>query len=452
MLDFKNPDMQLLDQSDDHSDLDFSQYFDFPAEHENLAIKDSSISLWGECMDFSNSDSIQSNKTLAWNLNDSAVQDFSIEPLSHCFQTQPVSVDSNAKADAVILPSSAKVSTPSVEIPREEPTLDQTQNKGLLNDNERWNAISIRSRAADRQFVYGVLSTKVYCRPSCPSRRPARKHVQFFPYPGATGAAERENFRACKRCKPKTLGTANAGVLGVAVALQRIADEVHRKEQTRSEQKQRSNLEALAKAAGLSMFHFHRLFKAATLMTPVGYTNACHLLSFQDALGMDADHRGGETEAKFRQHECSCWNPRAARKALGGIPPSEYSQGAEGANIEYTLVDSALGIICVAWSKKNLMKCRCPVSCKADVRVHALLIGIDAESRIRKRFPAAGASNAYSRWLLQCMQELGNEGKDRETELPHSCLPSLRRAKVWSRIIQDPVLGENRKDICNRFN
>lgn len=441
--------MQLFDPSDDHSDLDFSQYFDFPIEHENLAIGDSSVSSWGECMDFSNLDSTQWNKTLASNLDDAAVQDFSIEPPSHCSQTQPVSIDSKAKADAVILPSSAKVSTPPVEISLEESALDQPQNKGLLNDNERWNAISIRSRAADRQFVYGVLSTKVYCRPSCPSRRPARKNAKFFPYPGAAEAAERENFRACKRCKPKTLGTANAGVLGVAVALQRIADEVRRKEQNISEQKQRSNLEALAKAAGLSMFHFHRLFKAVTLMTPVGYTNACHLLSFQDALGMDADHRGGETEAKLRHHERSCWNPRTARKALGGIPPSEYSQGAEGANIEYTIVDSALGIICIAWSKKKLMKCRCPVSCKTDVQVHALLIGIDAESRIRKRFPAAVASNAYSRWLLQCVQELRDEGKDRETELPHSCLPSLRRAKVWSRVIQDPVLGENRKDICN---
>lgn len=395
----------------------------------------------------------QRYEELPLDLNGPAVQDFFIEPLSHYFEAQPEFIDLSLKTDAeiqlVARSCSARSSTPSVENFPNAPALDQIQNNGLSTDNERWKALSIRSRAADRQFLYGVQSTKVYCRPSCPSRRPARKNAKFFPYPGAIEAAEGDNFRACKRCKPKTLGTANAGVLGVGFALQKIADEVHRPEQTPTEQKEKLNLEALAQAAGLSMFHFHRLFKTVTLMTPVCYTNACHLLALQDALGMDTGDRGSKIPVSLGQQEFSRWTPRTARKALGGITPVEYSQGAERANIEYTFVDSALGIICIAWSKNKITKCRCPIRCEANALLHALLLGADSENRVRKRFPAAVASNTYSRWLLQCVQELRDEGNDRETELPLSCLPSLRRAKVWSRIMQDPVLGECGKGICS---
>lgn len=459
-------------------ELDFDFMQDFRNGHGGY-LTNSSLNAWGGCMelsvpeanqlytelppnlDHSTPAAIQWSEGLAFDLNGCEEQNFSFEPLPKTFSYEPQSLGFEAQPifagpieevvaefQPVAQLSSPRSSTPISNTSLENPTICKGQRKELTGDDEFWKAVSVRSRAADRLFIYGVQSTKVYCRPSCPSRKPARRHVRFFSYPGAIEAAEKENFRACKRCKPNAVGTASMGVLGVGFALQKIADEIRDNSSTTSE---KSNLKALAQEAGLSMFHFHRLFKAVTLMTPIQYTNVCHLLAFQDALGMDTENeRGAKIIASLKTEDLSHWNQRTARKALGGITPLNYSQGAENAEIWYTPAKSTFGTVCVAWSKREIAKCCCRIRCRASVHVHALLLGMDAESRIQTRFPAAKASNIYTQWLLQCIQELGEEGRDRETELPESSLPSLRRSKVWSRIMQDPVLGEFREGVCNR--
>lgn len=350
-------------------------------------------------------------------------------------------------------PSLTECSTPStLIIPLEVPALVRTSDIDLLTDDQCWHAVSVRSRAADRLFVYGVQSTKIYCRPSCPSRRPSRRHARFFLFPGAINAAEKANFRACKRCKPNTTGTANAGVLGVGLALRRIAGETNRQGDTSSEQREESKLEVLAKAAGLSTFHFHRLFKAITRMTPGEYTNACHSLALQDALGKDHEKdSGSEAEVTLRVEEFSRWSARTARKALGGISPAMYAQGAKEVSIEYTLTDTAFGLMCVVWSKKNGTSSCCEVECSAGARVHALLLGEESEKRTRERFPFARASNEHSQWLRECTQMLEDEGKDRETELPAEAVPLLRRAKVWLRLVNDPMMGGKWEGKCTQI-
>lgn len=329
-------------------------------------------------------------------------------------------------------------STPYISL--ETPDIS-SPSRGVITNNQCWHAISTRSHAADRLFVYGVLSTKIYCRPSCPSRRPSRSGVKFFPYPNAIEAAENAKFRACKRCKPNTNGIANAGVVGIGLALEKIAGEVTKSGDTPLERRQESKLEELAKAAGLSVFHFHRLFKAVTRMTPGEYTTACHSLALQDVLGKDSEDLSFGMEGQLFG-EFSRWSLRTARKALGGISPTEYIEGAKTAKVEYTTIDTAFGRMCVAWSTKSTTKCCRLGQCKAVARVHALLFGQDSERRIRGRFPLAVASTACVPWLRDCVRQLEAEGKDREAELPAEVVPLLRRARVWLRLLQDPVMGE----------
>lgn len=349
-------------------------------------------------------------------------------------------------------PSSTECSASPTVIPQSKALgLCSKNNIGLLSDDQCWHAVSVRSRAADQLFVYGVQSTKIYCRPSCPSRRPSRRHARFFLFPGAIDAAEKANFRACKRCKPKTIGVANAGVLGVGSALEKIAGEINWQASTPSEQREDSTLETLAKAAGLSTFHFHRLFKTITRMTPGEYMNACHSLALQDALGKNHG-KDSRTEAEdlFSREEYSRWSARTARKALGGISPAAYAQGAKEVSIEYTRSDTAFGRMCVAWSKKNRTSCCCEGECSAGARIHALLFGEDSEDRTRERFPLAKASNEQGQWLRECVQILEAEGKDRETELPAGAVPLLRRAKVWLNLVHDSMMGEKLEGRCTQ--
>jgi AraC family transcriptional regulator, regulatory protein of adaptative response / methylated-DNA-[protein]-cysteine methyltransferase len=129
-----------------------------------------------------------------------------------------------------------------------------------LDDDARWNAVKWRDRAADGTFVYSVRTTGVYCRPSCAARLPRRDNVAFH----ATWAdAERAGFRPCKRCRPNQPARAEAHAALVANACRSI-----------EEAEEAPSLVALAQAAGMSRFHFHRVFKAVTGVTPKAYAAA----------------------------------------------------------------------------------------------------------------------------------------------------------------------------------
>ena len=124
-------------------------------------------------------------------------------------------------------------------------------------DDARWNAVQQRSPGADGEFFYAVRTTGVYCRPSCAARTPRRENVRFFSEPSA---AERAGFRACKRCHPNSTAPSQRQAELIATACRRIA-----------EAEQMPNLAELAQGAGLSRFHFHRLFKRVTGLTPKAY-------------------------------------------------------------------------------------------------------------------------------------------------------------------------------------
>ena len=132
----------------------------------------------------------------------------------------------------------------------------QTRIEGIDAD-AAWAAVMARDKAADGRFVTGVLTTGIYCRPSCAARHPKRENVRFF----ASGAeAAATGLRACLRCRPDEV-TREAMALAAAL---RMIDNAEAP----------PSLHALAGAAGYSPFHFHRLFRRATGVTPAAYARA----------------------------------------------------------------------------------------------------------------------------------------------------------------------------------
>ena len=130
----------------------------------------------------------------------------------------------------------------------------------FLNDEARWEAIRRRDPAADGAFYFSVRTTGVYCRPTCPARQARRENVAFHL---TCVDAERAGFRPCKRCRPNEapLTERRAAAIAKACALIDQAEEM-------------PSLDALAAAAGLSRYHFHRVFKTITGVTPKAYADA----------------------------------------------------------------------------------------------------------------------------------------------------------------------------------
>lgn len=294
----------------------------------------------------------------------------------------------------------------------------------FVTENQRWHATLSRSRAADRFFLYAVLTTKIFCRPSCASRRPSRRHVRFFSFPGAIEAAEQAKFQPCKRCKPKILGTGNTGVLAVSQVLCRIVSETF--EKGSEAKKENLKLEYLAVSAGLSIFHFHRLFKATTQVTPADFITACHALALQDAL-CTYSKRGSKPIPSAVQLSPR-WSERTARKALGGLSAEEYANGARSKSIEYCSVSAPVGDLGIACSRGKK---------SPNLDVHAIVLLQDSSLQLDNHFSTSRLPEEQTRRVQQCIKELKEKCEDRDVELATDVLSVLWRARLWLKLTHD---------------
>jgi len=207
--------------------------------------------------------------------------------------------------------------------------------KAVTEADPRWAKVMARDTASDGQFVYSVKSTGVYCRPSCAARLANPANVRFHLTPAA---AQTEGFRACKRCKPD-LGCEAPHAAKVADAARRIAAS----EETPS-------LTSLAKRAGLSPHHFHRVFKAITGLTPKDYAAA---------------HRGNKVRAELRKSASvteaiydAGYNSGSRfyekSKSLLGMTPTRYRAGGADEEIRFAIAETSLGALLVAASEKGV--------------------------------------------------------------------------------------------------
>jgi AraC family transcriptional regulator, regulatory protein of adaptative response / methylated-DNA-[protein]-cysteine methyltransferase len=205
-----------------------------------------------------------------------------------------------------------------------------------LEAERSWRAVVERDRRQDGRFVYAVETTTIYCRPSCPSRRPLRKNVRFLL---SSAAAEREGYRACLRCRPQeALGPAEAVVERVRAMLQGAEAPVP--------------LAELGRRLSLSPSYLQRLFKQHTGLSPKAYSDARQFQALKEALrreeGVSAAIYAAGYQAPSRAYE-------KTRSRLG-MTPSAYKKGGAGQRVAYAFAESSLGRTLVASTVRGVCR------------------------------------------------------------------------------------------------
>jgi AraC family transcriptional regulator of adaptative response/methylated-DNA-[protein]-cysteine methyltransferase len=222
----------------------------------------------------------------------------------------------------------------------------------IIDSDAAWRAVLARDRSRDGSFVTGVLTTGIYCRPSCAARHPKRENVRFF----ASGAeAAAAGLRACLRCRPDEVSRD-------AAALEKALRLIDRAETPPS-------LDALAAGAGYSPYHFHRLFKRATGVTPAAYARGKRARNMTDSLAAN----GRVTDAIYDAGYSGPGRFYADAKARLGMTPSAWRDGGRGETIRWATGETALGTMLVAATGKGI----CRLSFDED------------EAELRRRFPNA---------------------------------------------------------------
>jgi AraC family transcriptional regulator of adaptative response/methylated-DNA-[protein]-cysteine methyltransferase len=279
----------------------------------------------------------------------------------------------------------------------------------FATDDARWQAVERRDGAADGVFYYSVLTTGVYCRPSCASRRARRENVVFH---ATCAAAEAAGFRPCRRCWPNEAPLAERHAPAVARACRLI-----------EEAEETPSLDALAHAAGLSRFHFHRVFKAITGVTPKAYAAAHRAERVRHELAQCAT----VTEAIYGAGFNSSGRFYAASPELLGMTPTAFRAGGTGAAIRFAVGECSLGSILVAAAGKG---------------VCAILLGDDPHALVRDlqdRFPKAhliGADRDFERLVAIVVGFV--EAPAQGIDLPLDMRGTAFQQRVWQALRKIP--------------
>lgn len=276
------------------------------------------------------------------------------------------------------------------------------------SQDSRWAALAARDPGADGQFYYSVSTTGVYCRPSCPSRPARPEHVQFH---ATREAAEAAGFRPCKRCRPDqpSLRERHAGLVAQACRMIEAAEST-------------PCLTELARRAGLSVYHFHRVFKATTGLTPRAWAARQRVLRVRDEL----ERSGSVTDAIVAAGYGS--SSRFYEQQPLGMTPSRYRAGGVDARIRFALGQCSLGAILVASSDRG---------------VCAIALGDDPGILLRElqdRFPSAelvGGDAEYEQLVARVVGFV--EAPALGLELPLDVRGSAFQQRVWQALRKIPA-------------
>ncbi len=204
-------------------------------------------------------------------------------------------------------------------------------------EEELWQAVLARDSTRDGSFVVAVKSTGIYCRPSCPARRPRRDRVTFFRLPEA---AEQAGFRACLRCHPKRARLVDPQVEMV----QRVCRYIETQDESAV------TLAELSQQVGISAFHLQRVFKSVMGITPRQYADACRINRFKSRVRESGSVTRSMYDAGFGS------SSRLYTKASSelGMTPATYGRGGRGAVISYTTAKCSFGVLLVAGTERGL--------------------------------------------------------------------------------------------------
>ena len=272
--------------------------------------------------------------------------------------------------------------------------------------DEKWQSVLDHNANEDGHFVYAVTTTGVFCRPSCPSRRPLRQNVKFFDNPTA---AEQSGFRACLRCKPKAADSYNkdprsANVRAICRYIERHLDEP-------------ISLNVLGDAFGMSPFHLQRTFKAALGITPKEYADSCRMNQLKQNL------QSGKTVTMALYDAGYSSSSRLYERAQQhlGMTPDKYRRGAIGVAIRFTTSQSPLGRILIA---------------ATDQGICAIRFGdndSDLELGLRREYPFAARKRQdddLKGWNHQVLEHL--QGHKLNRALPLDIQATAFQRKVWT--------------------
>jgi AraC family transcriptional regulator of adaptative response/methylated-DNA-[protein]-cysteine methyltransferase len=282
--------------------------------------------------------------------------------------------------------------------------------KSFIDDESRWQALADRDPAADGEFVYSVKSTGVYCRPTCPSKLALRENVRFH---ATCEEAEAAGFRACKRCRPtgESIAEHQSSIVARACRIIEESGEI-------------PNLDDLARSVGMSSYHFHRVFKAQTGLTPRGYAVAQRTRRIRDEL----TRRDTVTEAVYGAGFNSNSRFYESSNEVLGMTPKTFRSGGSGTTIRFAIGESWLGPILVASSEKG---------------VCAILLGDDPEALVRDlqdRFPRAefiGGDEDFERLVATVVGFLENPSSG--LDLPLDIRGTAFQQRVWEALRQIPA-------------
>ena len=280
----------------------------------------------------------------------------------------------------------------------------------IQTDEKMWQAVAAKDSRFDGQFVFAVTSTKIYCRPSCPSRRPRRERVQFFDVPDA---AEQAGFRACLRCEPR-----HTRVLDPKTALvQRVCRFLD------ASQTETVKLADLAAHAGVSAFHLQRTFKRIMGISPRQYLTARRFGNFKTLV------REGEpvTQALYDSGFNSSSRLYEHAPEELGMTPATYGRGGQGTAINYTIVASVLGRLLVATTERGVCAVR-----MGDTDA-------DLENDLRSEFPAAHVKRNDAA-LREPVQKILSHLTDKEPrlDLPLDIRSTAFQRQVWEKLRSIP--------------
>jgi AraC family transcriptional regulator of adaptative response/methylated-DNA-[protein]-cysteine methyltransferase len=304
---------------------------------------------------------------------------------------------------------------PFMMVPSESRQTHMARNpEAPVNPETAWGAVLARDARFDGRLVYGVSTTGVFCRPSCPSRRPHRSHVSFFATPGEARAA---GFRPCRRCTPeRELAPGSAAVEQVRIHIDAHLDD-------------RLTLERLAAVAGLSPAHLQRSFKSRLGLSPRDYVRARRAERFKSEV------RKGRsiTDALYDAGYSSGSRLYENAYAQLGMTPGAYRRGGKGVEIRYSIApSSSYGLLLVGSTAKG---------------VCAVQLG-DSESgltaSLRAQYPRAGLrrdDEALGPTLAAILAHL--DGGIRRLDLPIDVAATAFEWRVW-KALQEIPYGETR--------
>ena len=287
-----------------------------------------------------------------------------------------------------------------------------------MNEEQMWKAVTDRDQSKDGSFLYGVMTTGVYCRPSCSSRRPLRKNARFYRTPAE---AEADGLRPCKRCRP--LESSGDPMARKIEALCRHI-EAHADDEL--------SLKQLSEQVHTGPFHLQRSFKAVVGVTPKQYVEACRLRALKKGL------RGGGsvTRAIFDAGFGSTSRVYERMATRLGMTPKQYRAGGEGAQMSYAFSKTPLGLLMMAATDRGL----CFVQFGGSEH--------ELQQRVRMEFPGAviapmkeGSRKLFGLWMKALSDHLA--GSSTALALPTDLRGTAFQLKVWSYLQKIPY-GEVR--------